>query len=603
MPMFNPLRIFLISILIFNALASCSPQIPQYEGLLRGISAEPEILTIHQDSIRFKLEGAIPLQFLKKGTKVTLYPEYVYGEGALRLGELVAFDGTYEYANKEAKVDATYVFPYLQGMDSGRLVLKGFVEQKSGSRSVPEKTLAAGTLTTALLTRIGQITPDEPIPQIGVYMDREFLERTRLETREYLIPFALNKADIAGRELKTSDKENLITLNEPGKTIESITVTGLTSPESSERNNKSLADQRSKAILQRLKSLLPNKNIDTQTNTRINDWFDFRLLLGEYNGITPSQKEAYYNIILNDQPFENQLKELQKLPTYSNVSKALFPKLRAGKISVTSKNTGFSEPTVAAGVFKLLNEGEPLEGITKDHLIYAGELAKRLSEKEAIYSQLIAMDSSDLAFNNLGVVYLNNAQRELDTRERNIYITKAVDMFRQANQRNTTSVSMHNLGRAYLMRKDFFDAYVAISEASTLERNENDEFLRYNEGVRGALDVINGDYKLAIIRLSRAPETETNLFNKGLAYLLADDLKNALISFEESVQKNREFGYGFYGLALIAADTGDKQALYENLAKAVEKSEYLRSRALRDIAFKYYTSDPKFLAIFKEDGA
>jgi tetratricopeptide (TPR) repeat protein len=158
---------------------------------------------------------------------------------------------------------------------------------------------------------------------------------------------------------------------------------------------------------------------------------------------------------------------------------------------------------------------------------------------------------------------------------------------------------MHNLGRALILRGDYFDAYVAISEASALERNESNEFLRFNEGVRGALDIMNGDYKLATIRLNRAPETPMNLFNKGLAYLLADELGSAAIAFEESVQSNREYGYGFYGLAVIAAISGDRQALFENLRKATERSEYLKERALRDILFKTYHSDPEFMNVFR----
>jgi tetratricopeptide (TPR) repeat protein len=155
------------------------------------------------------------------------------------------------------------------------------------------------------------------------------------------------------------------------------------------------------------------------------------------------------------------------------------------------------------------------------------------------------------------------------------------------------------LGRALILRGDYFEAYVAISEASALERDETNEFLRLNEGIRGALDIINGDYRLATIRLNRAPENETNLFNKGLAYFLIDDLAPALEAFEQSVQANRDYGYGFYGLAMIAAVTRDKQALFENLAKAVERSEFLKERALRDILFQPYQDESEFLNIYK----
>jgi tetratricopeptide (TPR) repeat protein len=240
-----------------------------------------------------------------------------------------------------------------------------------------------------------------------------------------------------------------------------------------------------------------------------------------------------------------------------------------------------------------------LDDFTKEHLIYAGHKAPRLHEKETIYLKLTEIFPSELSFNNLGVVYLNQAQRELNHQEKNLLINKAIAMFRQANKFRITSVSMHNLGRALILRGDYFEAYVAISEASTLERDETNEFLRINEGVRGGLDILNGDYRLATIRLNRAPENEINLFNKGLAYFLVDDLAPALEAFEESVQANREFGYGFYGLAMIAAVSGDKQGLFENLKKAVERSEFLKDRALREILFQPYQGEAEFLQIFK----
>uniref|UniRef100_UPI0035947F07 tetratricopeptide repeat protein n=1 Tax=Aquiflexum sp. TaxID=1872584 RepID=UPI0035947F07 len=289
----------------------------------------------------------------------------------------------------------------------------------------------------------------------------------------------------------------------------------------------------------------------------------------------------------------------QRLPAYRNISRDLFPKLSAAKISVELEDTRFNNTEIAASVYALLQNGKPLEGFNQDHLVFAGQTAKRLDEKEAIFLKLTEIYPSELAFNNLGVVYLNQAQRELDTRDKNVLVTKSINMFRQANRIKTTSVSLHNIGRAYLLRGDYFDAYISISEASALEKNETDAFLIYNEGVRGALDIINGDYKLATIRLNRASENEENLFNKGLAYFLAEDYRMALESFEECVQKGRETGYGFYGLALVASYSEDVEALKENLSKAIDRSEFLRERALRDINFKPYFDKKEFIDIFR----
>ncbi|SIS68829.1 tetratricopeptide repeat protein [Belliella pelovolcani] len=578
---------------------NCTPKLSKFDNLLEGMTAKPEALTMHRDSVRFKLDGAIPLQYLRSDVKILLYPEYSYGEGALRLAEIVAFDGAYTKVINQAKVEADFVFPYLPGMESGELLLKGLVIQNGKTRNIAAKKIADGLYTTPLLARTGQVTPDEPIPPIGVYMKTDFSELQREVSKDYTVSFPLASNALRENTLTTTDGKPIPSFIESGTVLKKITVTGIHSFESQEINSTELAQRRAEVVRQKIRSMLNNPNIPVVAASRQKDWFDFRVLLGEYDGITTPQKEAYYDIILSDKAFETQLREIQRLPTYAKVSRDLFPKLRQAKIQAVYENTGFSDPEVAANVYKLLQEGKAINELSKEQLIYAGEVSPRLQEKERIYAKLVELYNSELAQNNLGVVYLNMAQRELNLREKNQLITRAISHFRQANRMNPTSYAFHNLGQAYLLRGDYFEAYVAISEASSLERDETNEFLRFNEGLRGAIDIINGDYKLATIRLNRAPETEANLFNKGLAYFLAEDYKNALESFEESVQFNREYGYGFYGLAMVATITDDKQALFENLAKAVERSEYLRERAMTDLMFKKYRGDQAFLEALK----
>lgn len=597
--MFKRPIFYFITPIYIAMLYACSPKVNQFDRLLDGVNARPDILTLHRDSVRVRIQGALPLAYLSKETKIHLYPEYRYGEGSLRLGKLTPFDGEYVLSNVEAKLDESIVFPYLQGMESGELIIKAQVERNEKTYSAPDKAVAKGVNTAPLLARIGQITPDEPIPELGIFMTADFSGINTMETREFLVPFILGKDQPVSKTLPSS-VNNLIEFGEQGKAIGKVLVTGIVSPENPETADPNLASKRSETMKIRLESMQNLKTLSIENNYRKNDWFDFRLLLGEYEGISDSEKQDYYAILLDrNTDFESQLRKMRTLKSFNKVSTNIFPKLRGAKISIVLENTRFSDPEIAASVYRLLNEGKSLEDFTKEHLIYAGHKARRLHEKEAIYLKLTDIYPSELSFNNLGVVYLNQAQRELDLTEKNILVTKAISMFRQANKFRITSISMHNLGRALILRGDYFEAYIAISEASTLERDETNEFLRLNEGLRGALDILNGDYRLATIRLNRAPENENNLFNKGLAYFLIDDLAPALEAFEQSVQTNRDYGYGFYGLALVAAVSGDKQALFENLEKAVERSEYLRERAIRDILFQPYNNDQEYLNIFK----
>lgn len=575
-------------------MSSCSPKIGRFENILERVNADPEFLTLHRDSIRFSLKGALPIPQLTKDTKVYLYPEYRYGEGALRLGEFIPFDGKFQQTSVSVPIDEKFRFAFLEGMEEGTLVLKALVIDKNKVYNVTEKTIGRGVDTTPMLTRVGQITPDEPIPEIGLYMTTDFSGINSQEQREYTVPFVQGKEELASKNLP-APLTNLILRGERDMAISEIKITGLASPETPDLSDPQLPAKRAEAMEKRLKINRSLQKVPFELDSRRNDWFDFRVLLSEYSGINPDQKEAYSEILSGDGNYEFKLRAMRQLNTFNKVSKDLFPKLRAAKVSVTLENTRFSNPEIAASVFKLLNEDKNLEGIAKEHLVYAGSKAVRLKEKETIYKKLVEIHPSELSSNNLGVVYLNQAQRELDVRRRNDLINQSIAMFRQANSIRTNSVSMHNLGRALMLREDYFEAYIAISEASTLEKTETNEFIRYNEGVRGALDILNGDYKLATIRFTRAPETSANLFNKGLAYYLAQDYRLALESFEESVQVDRENGYGFYGLALVAAQSADRQALFENLQKAVQRSEYLRERAISDIVFYPFRQEKEFI--------
>ncbi|MCR9013467.1 tetratricopeptide repeat protein [Aquiflexum gelatinilyticum] len=578
-------------------LGSCSPKTGLYDNLMDGIVAKPEILKLHRDSVRVTIQGAVPLKYLTKDAKIYLYPEYIYGEGSLRLGEFIPFDAAYTKNLIDAKVDESIVFPYLPGMEKGQLVLKGMVDRKKGTFQAPIKVIAEGLETTPLLTRYGQVLPDQPIPEIGIYILREFRDVDRFETRDFYIPFELGKGQKSNPVFSVPFSDYLIK-GETGMKIKKVVVTGLSSPEAKDNTN-GLAKERGDFIAERLKSNRFLSKIPIESMYRSGDWFDLRQLLSEYEGISQDQKEFVYAILLNGNSFASQLSALQKLPSYKNISSDLFPKLRSAKVSFELENTRFDDKEIYASVFALLNGDDPLEGFESDHLIYAGQNALKLDEKEAIYKKLNELFPSELSYNNLGVVYLNLAQRELDVRKKNILISDALTNLKQANKIKPGSIPLHNIGRAYLLRGDYFEAYIAISEASAMEKEETNDFLNYNEGLRGALDIINGDYKLATIRFNKTIENESNYFNKGLAYFLSEDYLKASENFESSVQADREAGFGFYGLALVAAVNRDRMALMENLGKAVERSEYLKQKALTDINFKNYRDEQEFINLFK----
>jgi len=110
---------------------------------------------------------------------------------------------------------------------------------------------------------------------------------------------------------------------------------------------------------------------------------------------------------------------------------------------------------------------------------------------------------------------------------------------------------------------------------------------------------LRGDYKLATLRFNYDYSDSKDFFNKGLAYFLAGDYANASLSFEESVVAGRNYGYGFYGLAMVAAESGQEEVAIIQLDKAIHSSEVLYQKALVDPIFEELRKSDEFFQIFK----
>ena len=578
---------------VFLALSGFAQKNSPYQEVTAAFKAKPELLAFHRDSVRFVLEGAVPIKFLQKDVKISIAPEYVYKGGRLGLGEKVIFDGVYDAGISDLKFSMPFVMPYREGMQVGELQVGAIVHKGKRVFKVPAKLVAQGVDTTPLLARMGQIVPDEPIPVIGIMLQEGEARVEAPEIREFEVFFSLGSDRLLEWPVAL---ERFLLSGVEGKAVTKAQVIGLVSGENQELANPSLGDLRASQVKNRLRNYKLLQKVQIEDLSRSKSWFDFRIAFGNYSGLSDKEKESFYEVLTSGKDYETQLRELRALPGYTKVSRDLFPKLRSAKVVITLEKSQEKGGNPNA-VYQAISQGLSLDGFSQEQLQLAANQARSLDQKQQIYAKLAEKYASDIVFNNYGVVLINQAQRELGEAYRRELIQRAVTALRQAVRMKPRSEIFHNLGRALILKGDYFDAYVAISEASAMERNETGEFLRFNEGLRGALDIVNGDYKLATIRLNRAPETEENLFNKGLAHFLSKEYKAAIEAFEDCVQRNREYGYGFYGLALLAALTEDRQALYENLSKAVEKSEYLRERAMEELIFRKFMDEKEFQAI------
>ena len=582
--------------------SSCSLQSVIKKSADQQVVVTPNPLEVHGDSVRFTVSAELPPKMMKKKVTYSLAPQFEYSGTVVPFTESITFDGDEVNRREAVQQEETFSFPYREGMASGQLNVTGVATHKKSGKSLnaPQKVVAKGLVTTPKLVRIGQFAADEEIKPIGVYMDHGYADQDELEPVEVEFFFEQGSARLRPSEVNSDRGEFLKAFIASENVTRTVTITGTHSPEGSERVNRDLSKNRAEVIERFYRQEMQQYDYRDESDSIefiilpvVDDWSDFRLLLADYDKISAEQKEEYHDIIYGEGDFDAKEKRLQQLSTYKTVFADLYPQLRIAKTEILTNKDKRSEAEISLLAGRIVKGQAEGRALTEEELAFAASINPGLGEKVAVYEALAAAYDSPMAHNNLGVAYLNQANRSINNAEKNALLAKARRSFESANADGESAYAYHNLGHIHLLSGDYASAYESFYKASSLVEG-NEELKSINDASLGAVGIMSGDYKLATLHLNNAPENETNLFNKGLAFLLAEDYRNARNAFEESAIVDKDYGYGFYGLALVGARTGDEPLLYENLKKAVQRSEFLKKLAASDQEFQAYTDKAAF---------
>lgn len=583
-------------------ISSCSLQSVIKKSADQQVGVDPAPLELHGDSVKFTVNAELPPNMMKKKISYSLVPEFQYPGNVYPFGDSLIFDGD-QIDRKESSVQQqTFSFPYREEMNNGELTLVGHATHKRSGKtlSTPKTVMTQGVITTPQLVRIGQFAPNEEIKPIGYFMEHEYVEEEELEPVEVEFFFEQGSSRLRPSEVDSDRGKFLKAFIASENVTKTVTITGTHSPEGSERINRDLSKNRAEIIEEFYREEMQQFDYRDESDSIqfiilpvVDDWSDFRLLLANYDRITPEVKEQYYDVIYGQGDFDEKERQMQRLPSYKTVFNDLYPLLRIAKTEILAVKDKKTEAEISLLAGQIARGSANTEELTEDELAFAASINPGWGEKVAIYEALASTYNSTLAQNNLGVSYINQAIRTANRSEKNDLLKKAQNAFEKANATEENAAAFHNLGQTHLLTGDYLSAYDAFYKASSLAEG-NEELKSANDASLGAVGILSGDYKLAGLHLNNAPENETNLFNKGLAFLLAEDFRNARNAFEESAIVNKEYGYGFYGLALVAARTGDESLLYENLQKAVQNNEFLKNRAATDKEFLPFVEKAEF---------
>ncbi|MDF2157460.1 hypothetical protein [Algoriphagus sp. CAU 1675] len=562
---------------------------------LKDAEVVPSKLEYFRDSVQFSVKGTIPIESVVIPRNPELRLIFKAGEKSLDLGSLFLRKGLANYSYEQ---DFKLAFePWMGGANLELIFFQG--KRKTG-KPYEKRVISQGVKTTAFLAKIGQVIPGEDIPVLGMMFSKRAEVMAVQQTAEFTILFDPGTAEFEESDNNLNQLNQLRTFLMKNPVVSSVKVTGLQSPEKEEGRNSKLGMDRALVV----KDLLISENILLredliEVNSRWNDWFDLRLLLTGYDKISSALRERYYSILMEESDFLSQQLELKKIPGFEQVSRDLYPNLRAAKIEIVSGPNQGLAPSEYAVLKEELDKPSSVSSLSFDDWVKGAEESPRLEDKALIYSRMTELFNSSMPYNNLAVVKMRLAQRTVDPDLREKLWSEGIRLLEQGIRIEPHPYLFYNMGQILALKGAYWEAYIKLSEAASKSRDP--EFLKTNEGLRGALDILRGDYKLAVLRFDYPFSDSKDLFNKGLAYYLAGDFVNASLAFEESVLKNREYGFGYYGLALIAANSGQFEVASIQLEKALAASSFLSEYILTDPNFEEFRNREGFFDWYKKN--
>jgi tetratricopeptide (TPR) repeat protein len=177
------------------------------------------------------------------------------------------------------------------------------------------------------------------------------------------------------------------------------------------------------------------------------------------------------------------------------------------------------------------------------------------------------------AYNNLGIINFNKGN-----------VAEAHSFYAKALQLAPTNPDVnYNLGILAMSEGDLDKAEEYLGKAAGTEGNLN--------AAMGTLYTMKGDYAAANSAYGNLVSN-----NAAVQQIINEDYAAARQTLANVENPNAVTAYL---AAVVGARTNDRDAVYKNLAIAVERDANLKVRAQKDMEFAKYVADAKFQEIIK----
>jgi Flp pilus assembly protein TadD len=380
----------------------------------------------------------------------------------------------------------------------------------------------------------------------------------------------IQQAELRSRELKKDEViswKNLVAAAHAAADKQvSVEISAYASPDGGLDLNEKLAEKResnTEKYLSRELNRAKLTGLPVNSRYTAQDWEGFKALVEKSN---IQDKDLILRVLSMYSDTEQREREIKNISAvYSRLAEEILPQLRRSRLTANIEIVGKSDEEIAA-----LAQSDP-KALTVEELLYAGALARSLSDKEALYKQVTTIYPNDArGYNNLGAIEFTKGN-----------LPQAEALFTKANQiAGQLPEANMNLGWIALSKNDATRAEQYFGQAAGVPELHNGQ---------GYLAVLKGNYAQAKQSFGN---TASN--NAALAHIMAKDYNQALATLNAVAAPNADT---YYLKAIVGARTNQINSVVSNLKQAIAADPKLADHAANDVEFARFHTDNQFLNV------
>jgi tetratricopeptide (TPR) repeat protein len=552
------------------------------------ITVSPQVLEVSGDKVEFEVKAQIPKKLTEKNPVYNLNFFYEYGGKQIEpLGKMRFAPGEFVYENGLPTITRQFSFTYTAAKKYGLLMARPEVAKGKNALKYGQKTLLApGVITTSRLTVKANelwLAPDEyrkgiSEPQALTF----FFDEGSDELRDYL-----------GTNMDAL--REFIVSNYP---VQKVQITAGHSPEPGDLKKPDLAFKRARMLEKFFRNEIDvnsyantNKAVNYSIKPVNNNWDRF-LKQVQLSALSGDQVNAILDIVNGDGSFKEKTEQLSRLDSYGYLQLYIYPVLRYADMLITYSMPQKLDSEIYLLSKKIVENKIESDQLTEEELRYSASLTPLLSEKVKIYQAAAENTLKWQAFNNLGVVYVQMAQKAVSEETRTKLLKDAIVNLTYASHRNPTARLFYNLASAQQILGKNTDALRSYDYA--LKLGGPVPVLQQVFADKAALEIETGHLDEAAVSLAYAAPGYQTLMNKGLLYLLKNNYEDAATFYEQALEIKPNDPVAHYALAVIGARTDREETVMANLRAATRSDNTIVTRAIEDPEFRRFVKNPAF---------